>query len=89
MPDRELDAWIAEKVMGWRFPNYDIFPHYTTDRNAAALVLEKIGELGLIAEFIGALYFHGALRDWDMLTASPRVWMEAVKKCMEERTVPE
>lgn len=91
MTNRELDVWIAEKVMGFPFPNYNIFPHYSTDRNAAALVLEKIGELGLERDLIQHL--EGICKviradDWDIacwiyLNATPRQLMEVVRLCMK------
>ena len=51
---RELDAWIAERVMGW-IPTFKdcgkspsgcetLFPHYTTDPAAAMEVLKKCAE---------------------------------------------
>ncbi len=62
MTDRELDAAIAEKVMGFvtavkilngRYGSTidGYIAHFSTDRNAAALVLEEIGKRGLQREF--------------------------------------
>lgn len=94
MTNRELDAWIAEKVMG-KDHFYTItswVPHYTEDRNDAALVLEKVGELGKVATFLKHL--HSILEPdadhikllhfpWKVLMATPRQLMDAVKECVE------
>lgn len=107
MTDRELDAAIAEKVMGWevtRVPymqdsykrrlsgGYETgyVPSFSTDRNAAALVLKRIGELKLQRQFNlelarqiwppdrSADTFHGADEfAFEKQCATPRQLMEA------------
>src|SRR6185295_1545113 len=50
----------------------------STDRNAAALVLEKIGELGLRQEFIEHLETEVGFLPWDLVVeATPRQLMIA------------
>lgn len=88
MTDRELDAAIAEKVMGWDVAGWgdrrlyrDIIPdakgnrdnpsatitgelpHFSTDRNAAALVLGRIEEMGKWEAFVLAAYYI-----WELYT---------------------
>lgn len=116
MTDRELDAVIAEKVMGEeicvcehmkRITTSTFFNPQTgrcntcgkkapilfsTDRNAAALVLERIGELGLRSEFSDllrpALTSHDKLPLlWYMVTATPRQLMEAALAAVEKAAV--
>lgn len=104
MTDRELNAVIAEKVMGWKpeaggFVDADGYFHdyYTfepsTNRNAAAMVLERIGELGLQRSFMYHLAetvhtepikFTGAV-DWAFqnLCAASRQISEAALKSVE------
>lgn len=48
-PGRELDALVAEKVMGWSSEELDedvgiCVPRYSTDISAAWEVVEKLGE---------------------------------------------
>jgi hypothetical protein len=42
---RELDAWVAENVIGWHLTDIDMtsedYPRYTTDHAAAMEVLKK------------------------------------------------
>jgi hypothetical protein len=54
-------------------------PHYSTDRNAAALVLERIKELGLNSAMEDKLQyqFGGHWYGLMVATAPPRQWMEA------------
>ncbi len=105
MTDRELDAAIAEKVMGWgvrRMPRVPAdsyhdpksmcqfespVPSFSTDRNAAALVLEEIGKLGLKKQWsigMGATdYVHPISLAWQIATATPRQLMEAALAAVE------
>lgn len=63
---------------------------YSTDRNAAALVLERIGELGLVLEFEREFTvisgFPAGDILWFALTAMPRHLMEAALKCVDPGT---
>lgn len=99
MTDRELDAAIAEKVMGWNESGSGWYtpsgkmhlsvPGFSTDRNAAALVLERIGELGLKDRFTQIMWVSGdrpvQLSTWQMITATPRQLMEAALACVQEK----
>lgn len=114
--DRELDAAVAEKVMGiawdekrcrvcgWPIvlednpgpgcwvTNCSLRPppdrradepaYYSTDRNAAGLVLERIGELGLQRRFINILWHEKTV--WELLTATPRQLCEVAFACVEK-----
>lgn len=106
MTDRELDALIAERVMGWvKFYPQDQFwtlpngvqlpdgefwpPPYSTDRNAAAEVLDRIGELGMgfdyqrrLQSVLGLMAGGIGLDKWDYITAAPRQLMEAALACI-------
>jgi hypothetical protein len=71
---RELDALIAEKVMGYVPPRpgtvgYDMkdlprnrVPHYSTDIAAAWQVVEKLNLLSKMKD--GCLYFDPSLNKW-------------------------
>lgn len=104
MTDRELDAAIAEKVMGWTFsPNSGWFRHDgtalwesvwspSTDHNSAALVLKRIGELGLTVQFVGFLrarlispFPRGVDPTFVWLMSTPRQLMEAALAVLEGR----
>lgn len=111
LTDRELDAAIAEKVMGWKrgveatdrgeylvwkLPNGATVPvgdswpqHYSTDRNAAALVLKRIAELGLAEKLVNTLSpilpptKSYSMQAWTHMAATPRHLMEAALVAME------
>lgn len=84
-PDRCSMVWE-----GPRPPRADEPDFYSTDRNAAALVLERIGELGLQEDFLHFLHnlpmktwsATYAICLWERLTASPRQLMEAALACV-------
>lgn len=70
MTDRELEAWLAEHVMGWRLskagggwftqPGYLArLPRFTTDANAALRLLERMRERGFMARV------DNILKRWD------------------------
>ena len=101
----ELDTLVAMKVMRlyitgprtWRDSNDNdreyLDWHPSTDRNAAALVLERIGELGLgkrLAHLVGwmnAVNYAESYSEigWAFLTYTPRQLCEAAIECMEKK----
>lgn len=119
MNDREIDAAIAEKVMGWNlYPQPGIMVQGApspggewgwkndkdvtiwhrefqpaTDRNASALVLERIGELSLREPFseralfvVGALHLSGSRTAWwRLINITPRQICEAALACVQEK----
>lgn len=124
LTDRELDAAVAEKVMGiaWdekrcRVCGWPIVPednpgpgcwvtncslrpppdrradepaYYSTDRNAAGLVLERIGKLGLAEKLVNAISpslpktNSYPMQIWVHMTATPRQLMMAALACVEK-----
>lgn len=78
---RELDALIAEKVMGWTWkevegeqylypprPGDVNIPHYSTDIAAAWQVVEKLAELGMLTSVCwGRSGNHGIIASVDIL----------------------
>lgn len=110
MTDRERDALIAEKVMGWvkvpvkdgppgswrwllpngvQLGNSEYWPEqYSTNRNAAAVVLERIAELGLERKFLDVLDLQKLKRtdwrywDWERLMATPAQLCDAALACV-------
>src|SRR5690349_5132538 len=68
LTDRELDALVAERVMGWEVGGFGDFrsyrqqsgaativgliPRFATNDNAARLVRNRIAELGLTKEYM-------------------------------------
>ncbi len=111
LSNRELDAWIAEKVMDWKRAKAACFPgedwwslgdfitkrvlefQPSEDRNAAALVLEKLGELGLqvawehemLRLFLIAALKHSESYGYSFVMATPRTWMIAAVLAWEGR----
>lgn len=107
---RELDAAIAREVMGhephlqqhgpfaqWKIGDGVMMPHYSTDANAARLVIEQIERRELVRAFMPALrYSHmpvwsvaellsfDAAECWSMLRhASPEAICRAALKAVE------
>lgn len=71
-----------------------VVPHYTSDRNAAANVLEKIAELNKQDDFCRALNKIVKPEEesglsyaytWALRMATPRQMMEAALKCLGEK----
>lgn len=115
LTDRELNAQIAEKVMGWApYPtihhdwgwqpkdaaivwSLQFMP--STDRNAAAQVLERIGEMGLDLKLVANLFTPATQGPYSKLAlqgyisaalhATPRQICLAALKAVEERTALE
>ena len=60
MPARELDAVVAEKVLGWdcshAYVRKFLVPSVSTDDNAARMMRDRIAELGLEHSFVLALW---------------------------------
>lgn len=105
MTDRERDALVAEKVMGWvKVPTEDGPPgswrwllpngvklvdseywpeHYSKNRNAAALVLERIGDLGLCPQFDAVIReWYPVGTRWSLLMIPPAQLMDAALACV-------
>lgn len=63
--------------------------NFSTDRNAAALVLERVGEMGIWKKWamvMGAQdYTHPIALVWNIATATPRQLMEAALAAVEEK----
>jgi len=58
-PGRELDALIAEKVMGWSWGIIgDLIPAYSTDISAAWEVVEEMGDCLHLRQ-------HGEQGEWE------------------------
>ena len=99
---RELDALITDKVMGWTVAPHEpeeihqrflvagkrVFaPFYSTDRNAAALVVEKLVDLGLhlrLATAIWEMCPGSKSAVWFALTITPHQLMEACLLAWEQ-----
>lgn len=117
LTDRELDAAIAEKVMGQeicvcenmkRITTSTFFNpqtgrcntcvkkapiSFSTDRNTAALVLERIRELGLTEKLVNTLSptlprtNSYLMQVWTHMVATPRQLMEAALAAVEKAAV--
>ena|SRR5690349_23717213 len=79
LTDRELDALVAERVMGWEVGGFGDFrsyrqqsgaativgliPRFATNDNAARLVRNRIAELGLTRKFMHELH-RDSIEPW-------------------------
>ena len=93
---RELDALVAERVMGWlKHERYGLIsvPPYSTDISAAWQMEDRIAELGLIEEYCFQLnsianahldrdYFRQPQR-WQLIHATPEDRCRAALKAVE------
>ena len=86
LTNRQLDAEVAEKVMGWPPPEQgvkDFHLCYSTDHEAVAEVRAEIERRGLELEFTRNLRLVGPNVIWASLNATPEQQCRAALAAVE------
>lgn len=86
LSDRELDARLAEKVLGWKKPRPGFIvniPYYSKSLDAIAPLEAKTREKVGLWHYCGALGTVADCLRWEAVTASARFRAEAVLLCWE------